>query len=197
VTEPCGPLARRHEDRTAALAGRQPSPSASVTADPHVVCPRGAEVASCVDVQLARAITLQGLRGIQCGGRVYIHRRTQLDLRGGITVGNDVAISPGCQILTADHDPDSPTRAYRERGGVTIEDRAWLATGASIMPGTRVSEGCVVAGYAVASGILEPWSIYAGSPAVRKRERARTAQARLAGSMSRFSRARHESRCLN
>jgi len=137
------------------------------------------------DVQIGRGVRLQSLRKPQLGARVVIHRHTRLDLRGGITIGDDVAISPHCSIITADHDPDSPTREYRERG-VSIGDRAWIATDVTLLPGTQVAEGCVVAGGAVATGRLDPWGIYGGNPARRLRDRDPQAQARLAGTMQRF-----------
>jgi acetyltransferase-like isoleucine patch superfamily enzyme len=135
------------------------------------------------DVHIGRGVRLQHVRGITIGSRVFIQRRTQLDLRGGILIGDDVAISPDCRILTADHDPDSPTREYRERS-VTIGDRTWLGTGATLLPGTHVADGCVVGGGAVAHGSLDEWAIYVGNPARRTRDRARDAQQRLAGQMS-------------
>jgi acetyltransferase-like isoleucine patch superfamily enzyme len=135
-----------------------------------------------VDVHIGRGVRLQHVRGITIGSRVFIHRHTQLDLRGGIVIGDDVAISPDCRILTADHDPDSPTREYRERR-VTIGDRTWLGTGATLLPGTYVANGCVVGGGAIAHGSLDEWAIYVGNPARRVRDRARDAQQRLVGSM--------------
>jgi acetyltransferase-like isoleucine patch superfamily enzyme len=137
------------------------------------------------DVHIGRRVRLQHVRGITIGSRVFIQRYTQLDLRGGIVIGDDVAISPDCRILTADHDPDSPTREYRERQ-VTIGDRTWLGTGATLLPGTHVADGCVVGGGAVAHGLLEEFGIYVGNPALRVRDRARDAQQRLVGSMLRL-----------
>jgi acetyltransferase-like isoleucine patch superfamily enzyme len=137
------------------------------------------------DVHIGRGVRLQHVRGITIGSRVFIHRRTELDLRGGIVIGDDVAISPDCRILTADHDPDSPTREYRERK-VTIGCRTWLGTGAMLLPGTCVADGCVVGGGAVAHGTLDDFGLYVGNPARRVRDRAHEAQQRLVGSMSRL-----------
>jgi putative colanic acid biosynthesis acetyltransferase WcaF len=137
------------------------------------------------DVHLGRGVTLQGMHGITIGSRVFIHRHTQLDLRGGLSIGDDVAIAPQCRILSADHDPDSPTRVYRERP-VTIGSRTWLGTGACLLPGTHVGDGAVVGAGAVAHGRLDDFAIYVGNPARRLRDRAPDAQQRLTGSMRRF-----------
>ncbi|HEX3974780.1 MAG TPA: acyltransferase [Solirubrobacteraceae bacterium] len=137
------------------------------------------------DVHIGRAVSLQGTSGITIGSRVFIHRHTELDLRGGLTIGDDVAIGPHCRILSADHDADSPTREYRERS-VAIGNRAWLGTGACLLPGTAVGDGTVVGASAVAHGALDDFSIYVGNPARRLRERAPDAQLRLSGTMRRF-----------
>jgi acetyltransferase-like isoleucine patch superfamily enzyme len=134
------------------------------------------------DVHIGRSVKLQHIRGIEIGSRVFIHRHTELDLRGGIVIGSDVAISPKCCILTADHDPDSPSREYRERP-VVIGDRAWLGTGATLLPGTSVGTGSVVGSNAVAHGSLAEFGLYVGNPAERIRDRATGAQSRLAGYM--------------
>lgn len=134
---------------------------------------------------IGRKVQIQGARRLVAGSRVFIQRRTYLDLRGAIIIGDDVAISPDTQILTADHDPDSPTRAYRERG-VQIGSRAWIASGAVILPGTVVGEGAVVAAFAVAHGDLARFGIYAGNPARLLRMRSDNAQRRLVGSITRF-----------
>lgn len=137
------------------------------------------------DVHIGRAVRLQQVRGITLGSRVFIHRHTRLDLRGGITIGDDVVISPEARIMTADHDPNSPTREYRRRG-VTVASRSWLGTNATLLPGTAVAEGCVVGSGAVAHGTLDPFGLYVGSPARRVRDRAPDAQQRVAGSMARW-----------
>ncbi len=105
------------------------------------------------DVRIGRGVSLQGTSGIAIGSRVFIHRHTELDLRGGLTIGDDVSIAPHCRILSADHDADSPTREYRERP-VAIGSRAWLGTGACLLPGTTVGDGTVVGAGAVAHGTL-------------------------------------------
>ena len=71
------------------------------------------------------------------------------------------------QVLTEGHEPGT---ALRRAGRmvtqpVTIGSGAWIGAGAILLPGTEVGEGCVVAAGAVASGILEPHTLYGGVPA--------------------------------
>lgn len=54
---------------------------------------------------------------------------------------------------------------------IEIGPHAWVAAEAFVGPGTIVSEGCVIGARAVVNGRLEPWSVYAGNPAKRIKER--------------------------
>lgn len=56
-------------------------------------------------------------------------------------------------------------------GEIEIGAQAWIAAEAFIGPGVTVPEGCVIAARAVVTGPLRPWSVYAGNPAVRLKDR--------------------------
>lgn len=43
------------------------------------------------------------------GAHSVINRNCRLDARGGITIGNNVSISPECYLISASHDPHSPS----------------------------------------------------------------------------------------
>jgi maltose O-acetyltransferase len=91
-----------------------------------------------------------------------------------ITVGERVRFGPYVKILTGTH----PVRSsvYRRKAGeninqpVTIERGSWIGMGAIIMPGVTIAEGCVVAAGAVVTRSTEPNGLYAGNPAVRKKD---------------------------
>jgi len=107
---------------------------------------------------------------IAIGNHCVIDRDCVLDGRGGITLGNNVNISPEVMILTAYHDPNSPDFAGIEKP-VVIEDYAWLATRALILPGVKVGRGAIVAAGAVVTKDVPPEVIVGGNPArfIRKR----------------------------
>jgi maltose O-acetyltransferase len=102
--------------------------------------------------------------GFRMGSHSTINEECRLDNRGGITIGDNVSISAQVCILTADHDPGSPTFAGRERA-VRIEDYAFIGTRAMILPGTIIGRGAVVAAGAVVTKEVAPLAIVAGSPA--------------------------------
>lgn len=125
-----------------------------------------------------RAITVTARGGVTIGDGCVINRGALLDGRGGLVVGDLVNISPDVQVLTGDHDPDSPTLKARYRP-VTIGSRAWIATRALILAGSTVAEGAVVGAGAVVAGDVPPDTIVVGVPAQPLRERSRHAQQSL------------------
>jgi maltose O-acetyltransferase len=91
-----------------------------------------------------------------------------------ITIGERVRFGPYVKILTGTH----PVRnsVYRRKAGenlnlpVVIERGCWIGMGAIIMPGVTIAEGCVIAAGAVVTRSTEPNGLYAGNPAVRKKD---------------------------
>jgi len=107
------------------------------------------------------------------GDHCVVNQRCRLDTRGGIYIGNNVSISAEVCILTADHDPQSPTFAGRV-GRVSIQDYAFIGTRALILPGVTIGEGAVVAAGAVVTRDVAPYTIVAGVPARKIGERCRS-----------------------
>lgn len=107
---------------------------------------------------------LYTLGGVTIGPNTTIDRGVRLDGRGGVTIGANVNIAPDVYLLTADHDPQSPDFEGRT-APVTIEDHAWIATRAMILPGVTVGRGAVVGAGAIVTRDVPPYAIVAGSPA--------------------------------
>lgn len=102
--------------------------------------------------------------GFVMGEHSVVNQRCRLDNRGGIRIGRNVSISAETVILTADHDPQSAGFAGREKP-VVIEDRVWIGTRATILPGVTLGEGAVVAAGSVVARDVPAYSIVAGVPA--------------------------------
>lgn len=87
-----------------------------------------------------------------------------------IEIGSNVSIGPEASILTLGHDPQSAE--FADRGGpVRIGDRVWIGYRALILPGLTVGEGAVVAAGSVVTRDVEPYTIVAGNPARKIKER--------------------------
>lgn len=103
-------------------------------------------------------------RGFQMGRESVVNKRCLLDTRGGITIGDYVALAMDVKIITADHDVHTARLLGRQRP-VTIEDYAFIGTGAMILPGVTVGRASCVAAGAVVTKNVGPFEIVAGIPA--------------------------------
>jgi len=89
-----------------------------------------------------------------------------------VTFGSHAILSQDAYICGATHDYDDatfPLLAYAMHFGAY----AWICARASVAPGVNVGEGAVLGLGSVATKDLAPWTIYAGSPAARIKERQR------------------------
>jgi maltose O-acetyltransferase len=125
-----------------------------------------------------RAVTLLSPWLIRVGDHVNIQMGCFLDGRGGLTIGNNVDLTPGVKILTEQHDIDSPDYATVKRP-VVIHDHVVIGSWALILPGVTVGEGAVVGAGSVVARDVPPYAVVAGNPATVKRERKRVISYRL------------------
>jgi len=101
---------------------------------------------------------------IHIGDNVVINRRVYLDGRMGLTIRNNVSISPEVYLVSMEHDPNDPR--FSTRGGeILIEDNVWIGSRAMILPAIHIGEGAVVAAGAVVTKDVEPYQIVGGVPA--------------------------------
>ena len=105
------------------------------------------------------------------GENCVVDRNCNLDARGGIWIGNNVNISPEVIILTAAHDPDAEDDFTGVHHSVVIEDYAWIATKAMILPGVTIGRGAIVAAGAVVTKNVAPQMVVGGNPAREIRQR--------------------------
>lgn len=87
-----------------------------------------------------------------------------------ITLGPRANISQGVYLCAAGHNIDRPDFPLRP-GGIVVGDDAWVAAEAFVGPGVVIGAGAVLGARGVAMNNLEPWTVYAGNPAVVLRTR--------------------------
>lgn len=101
--------------------------------------------------------------GVRIGSNSRINRDCIIDLRGGLTMGDNVSLSPNVTILT------SAGMANSKRAGegkpVVIDDNAWIGMHALVMPGVTIGRGAVVGAGAVVMADVPPLAVVFGSPA--------------------------------
>jgi len=86
--------------------------------------------------------------------------------------GSHAIVSQGAYLCGATHDFDDPAfplLAYEMSFGAYC----WICAKACVGPGVNVGEGAVLGLASVASRDLEAWGVYAGTPAVKVKERKR------------------------
>jgi putative colanic acid biosynthesis acetyltransferase WcaF len=87
-----------------------------------------------------------------------------------VTLGSHAILSQEAYVCSATHDYDDPAFpliAY----AMNIGAYAWICARACVAPGVNVGEGAVLGLGSVATRHLEPWTVYAGNPAVRVKDR--------------------------
>jgi acetyltransferase-like isoleucine patch superfamily enzyme len=106
------------------------------------------------------------------GEGCYIGPHCYFEDNAPVSLGSRVWLAPGCRLLTATHEIGPPSQRAGTWRAEEIElgDGAWLGAGAIVLPGVRVGAGCVIAAGAVVTTDCEPNGLYAGVPAVRKRD---------------------------
>jgi putative colanic acid biosynthesis acetyltransferase WcaF len=109
-----------------------------------------------------------------CSDQVTASDDAQIYNPAPITLGSHAILSQEAYLCGATHDYDDPAfplLAFSMQLGAY----AWVCARASVAPGVNLGEGAILGLGSIATRDLEPWSVYAGAPAVKIKERARSA----------------------
>jgi putative colanic acid biosynthesis acetyltransferase WcaF len=88
-----------------------------------------------------------------------------------LTIGNDCTVSQGAHLCGGSHDIDSANFQLVARP-IALADNVWICAEAFVGPGVHIARGCVVGARAVVMKTIdEPWTVWAGNPAVRRKTR--------------------------
>lgn len=173
------------------LAGLHPRGYVSPTAQVHGVhLERGANVFIGDRVILYGADA--GAGPIVLGDRVHLHQETIVEVGGGgrleigadthvqprclfaayrapIRIGRDVQIAAYCCFYPYDHHfaPGQSIMAQplKTKGGIVIEDGAWLGARVTLLDGAHIGQGAVIGAGAVVRGPIPAGAIAVGVPA--------------------------------
>lgn len=109
---------------------------------------------------------------LRIGARTDINDYVVILARGGVTIGDDVMIAAGSQIISATHSTVAAERVTIEDGNrrvevdpVSIEDQVWIGAGAIVLPGVTIGRGAVVGAGAVVSRDVPAATTVKGIPA--------------------------------
>lgn len=95
----------------------------------------------------------------------------------GIYIGNNVWISKGSYLRSANHNFDRIDIPMKEQGhkcasidynnreySIVVENDCWIASNSTILSGAFIGEGSVISTGTVVSGKIPPYSIVMGNP---------------------------------
>ncbi len=105
---------------------------------------------------------------LSIGEGCFIGVKVTLALDGAITIGKNVAIGPEVLMHTATHKVGVAARRMDLNvivKPIVVEDGAWVAMRAVILPGVTIGRGAVVAAGAVVTKDVPPNALVGGSPA--------------------------------
>jgi acetyltransferase-like isoleucine patch superfamily enzyme len=119
---------------------------------------------------------------ITIGSYVHISAYTALYGKSGIDIADFVTISGRVLVYSENDDysgefmtnPMLPHEYTNVQGArVVFEKHSIVASGCIVLPGVILGEGSCAGAMSLVKNNLEPWTIYAGVPAKRKKDRSK------------------------
>ncbi len=142
----------------------------------------GAVISGKAEVDLApstswgKGCVISAFTKVKISGPFIMGRRVQVSTGcfigagvAGLTMGDDVLISPNCTILTGTYLFDRLDVPLQEQGtiskGVRIGHRVWIGSNSVVLAGAEIGDNVIVSAGSVVSGSVAPNSIVLGNPA--------------------------------
>jgi acetyltransferase-like isoleucine patch superfamily enzyme len=101
---------------------------------------------------------------LRIGEHTFISGSAEIVVLDAVSIGSRVVINDRVTILTASHHVGDPGwRLFKKP--IQIDDYAWIAVGATILPGVRIGYGAVVGAGAVVAKDVPPLAVATGNPA--------------------------------
>ena len=107
---------------------------------------------------------------IEIGTDTFLHPRTQvMAYNGDVTMGDHVAVAPGCAFYAYNHGTRVgeliKRQALETRGGIEVGDGAWLGFGVIVLDGVRIGKGAIIGAGSVVTEDIPANAIAVGNPA--------------------------------
>jgi maltose O-acetyltransferase len=110
---------------------------------------------------------------LRVGDHTFISGSAEIVVLDAVSIGSRVVINDRVTLLTASHHVGDPNwRLFKKP--IQIDDYAWIAVGATLLPGVHIGFGAVVGAGAVVAKDVPPLAVATGNPATI-RENARPA----------------------
>jgi putative colanic acid biosynthesis acetyltransferase WcaF len=106
-----------------------------------------------------------------CADGVSLGDEAEIYNPSPVSMGSHVIVSQQAYICGATHDYNDPSFPLISFP-MSLGAYSWVCARASVAPGVNVGEGAVLGLGSVVTRDLEPWTVYAGVPARRIKQRA-------------------------
>lgn len=109
--------------------------------------------------------------GTDCGKNTWVGERTFINMgckfqdQGGVFIGNDCLIGHNVTLCTINHNPDPEYRGDMTFKPIRIEDKVWIGANVTVLQGTTIGEGAIVAAGAVVTKDVASRTVVGGVPA--------------------------------
>jgi len=113
---------------------------------------------------------------LRVGARTFVNRNCQFHDTAPITIGDDVLVGPGVQIITATH-PLHPDERHPDDGSasgapyrtqvapVRIGNRVWIGAGSIILGGVTIGDGTTIGAGSIVTRDIPGMVVAVGQPA--------------------------------
>jgi acetyltransferase-like isoleucine patch superfamily enzyme len=125
---------------------------------------------------IGRGTIIRSSHGKICfGDNIHIGEYSILHGHGKIYIGDNGLLATHISLVPAHHNfshRDIPIKAQgHTKSGIWIGEDVWLGSGARVLDGIRIGKGAVVGAGSVVTKNIGPYSINAGNPARKLRDR--------------------------
>ena len=127
------------------------------------------------DTRLSNTCAIDAPGQLQIGDHVFVGHFCVLDASGGLRIGEGCQLSTGAAVFT--HSSHVAIRLYGRAYArsaekhayfavpVEIGDYSFIGVRATLLPGTRLGRGCLVAAHSLVKGSFPDFSFIGGNPA--------------------------------
>lgn len=122
-------------------------------------------------IEVLQPLYVDYVQKTKIGKNCFIGHGTYFMDGGTVTLGDNVFLGPFCGFYTATHPLDYKTRnkGLEKALPIKVGDNCWFGANCTILPGTTIGNGCVIAAGSVVKGNIPDNSVIAGVPAVVKK----------------------------
>jgi carbonic anhydrase/acetyltransferase-like protein (isoleucine patch superfamily) len=129
---------------------------------------RGAKIGRRSIVTTTSQLSKRGV-GLTIGDYSGIGDYAHIGCSGGVTIGSDVIAGPYVTFHSQEHVTDDLNRTIRSQGTreteIIVDDNVWIGARATLLAGTHLRTGTVVAAGSVVRGQFPPNCVIGGVPA--------------------------------